>query len=78
MMEMTEQEFKAKYIIQFLASYMATRYDADSANGYSDKSYDNQPIEDAAFLAQCAWEQLVEKIADGKVPDNLFEILEDE
>lgn len=78
MMEMTEQEFKAKYITQFLASYMATRYDADSANGYPEKSYDNQPVEEAAFLAQCAWDQIVSNVRYGKVPENLFDISDSE
>lgn len=58
---MTKCEFKAAYITQFLASYMASRYDNDCMTGHPGKPYDHQPVEDAAFLAECAWEQLVEQ-----------------
>lgn len=52
---MNEQEFKTHYIATFLASYMASRYDNDCLTGHINEPYDTQPIEDAAFLADCAW-----------------------
>lgn len=55
---MDEIQFKTAYITNFLSSYMASRYDNDCMTGHPNKPYDNQPIEDAAFLADCAWEQL--------------------
>lgn len=55
---MDESTFKVAYIAQFLASYMASRYDSDCMTGHPGKPYDHQPIEDAAFLADCAWQQI--------------------
>lgn len=55
---MTEQEFKDHYIATFLASYMAIRYEDDCMTGHPNEPYNNQPVEDAAFLADCAWKQL--------------------
>lgn len=50
---MTEQEFKDHYVATFLATYRAVHYDDDCMNGHS--TY--QPVEDAMWLAKCAWEQ---------------------
>jgi hypothetical protein len=70
---MTKVEFKANYITQFLASYMASRYDFDCQNGHPNKPYDNQPIEDASFLAECAWNQLQKHTQEIRsIPDNIF------
>ena len=70
---MTELEFKTTYITQFLATYMAKRYDDDCLNGHIGKPYDNQPIEDAEFLASCAWEQLKKHTQELRsIPDNYF------
>jgi hypothetical protein len=57
-----EQIFRMNYISTFLASYMAGRYDSDCQNGHPGEPYLNQPIEDADFLAACAWKQLQEYI----------------
>lgn len=57
---MNEVEFKAMYVTQFLASYMAVRRDRDCSTGHIGKPYKNQPIEDALFLADCAWTSLME------------------
>lgn len=51
-----ETSFKTTYIATFLASYMAGRYTDDCMNGHIGKPYEHQPIEDATFLAECAWE----------------------
>jgi hypothetical protein len=51
---MTEKQFKDHYVATFLASYMASRYDSDCMNGHP---YNHQPVEDAVFLANKAWEQ---------------------
>ena len=64
---MNEQEFKDHYIATFLASYMASRYDSDCFNGHVNEPYDDQPIEDAAFLARCAWDSLCKAKID--IPD---------
>ena len=58
-MSMNEVAFKAQYVTQFLAAYMAQTYERDCQNGHQGKPYDNQPVEDAHFLAKCAWEQIV-------------------
>lgn len=55
---MTESEFKTSYIAQFLATYMAQRYDRDCSEGHVGKPYAHQPVEDAAFCADHAWEQI--------------------
>ncbi|GBG14514.1 DNA methyltransferase [Novimethylophilus kurashikiensis] len=56
----TEAQFKAAYISQFLATYMAHRYEADCMSGHAGEPYKHQPIEDAAFLANEAWNQISE------------------
>lgn len=50
-----ETEFKATYIATFLATYMAGRYDSDCMNGTHGTK---QPVEDANFLANEAWEEI--------------------
>ncbi len=65
---MNEIEFKAQYITQFLASYMASRYDEDCQSGHKGKPYHHQPVEDAAFLANCAWKSIVEHAPDFNLP----------
>ncbi len=57
---MGETEFKHNYIATFLASYMASRYDSDCMNGHPNEPYNNQPVEDAMFLADKAWKQYCE------------------
>lgn len=57
---MNEKQFKEQYISTFLASYMASRYDYDCQNGHPNEPYNHQPIEDAIFLANSAWEQYQE------------------
>lgn len=73
---MTEVQFKAAYIAQFLASYMASRYDQDCQTGHPNKPYNHQPVEDAAFLATCAWEQVVAHADNSKAVEfkGLFKI----
>lgn len=47
--------FKTCYIATFLASYMANRYDRDCSEGHSAEAHNNQPVEDAMYLADRAW-----------------------
>lgn len=68
---MDESTFKAAYIAQFLAAYMASRHDLDCMTGHPGKPYDNQPIEDAVFLADCAWQQ-IEARSDEKTINTIF------
>ena len=56
---MDEKQFKTAYVAQFLASYMAQRYDQDCLEGHPGEPYAHQPVEDALHLAECAWERLV-------------------
>lgn len=56
---MTEAEFKSTYITQFLAAYMAQTYERDCHEGHRGEPYNHQPVEDAAFLADCAWKQVM-------------------
>lgn len=53
-----EVEFKTTYIATFLASYMATRYERDCQEGHRGDPAANQPVEDANFLANEAWESI--------------------
>ena len=55
-----EKQFKERYITTFLASYMASNYDLHCQSGHPNEPYNHQPIEDAAFLADKAWEQYSE------------------
>lgn len=73
---MTEEQFKATYVAQFLASYMAGRYDQDCQMGHPNRPYDHQPVEDAVFLAKCAWTQIVAQTEKSQSPEvsTLFEL----
>ncbi len=72
---MNKQQFKAQYVTNFLASYMASRYDDDCQNGHPGKPYKNQPISDAYFLAECAWEQLQYETNENRsVEDGIFQL----
>lgn len=75
---MDEKQFKTSYVAQFLASYMASRYDEDCMNGHVGKPYENQPITDAVFLANCAWEQIKKEVLENRSMDEkLFEVKEE-
>lgn len=54
---MNKKQFVDHYVATFLASYMAGRYDDDCMNGHPNEPHNHQPVEDAVFLAQRAWEQ---------------------
>lgn len=54
--------FKTAYMAQFLATYMAINYDNDCMDGHERNRHDNQPVEDASYLANLAWEQIQEKL----------------
>jgi len=58
--ELDEKIFKSNYISTFLAANMANRYDDDCQNGHKGEPYNHQPIEDAVFLADCAWKTYLE------------------
>ena len=57
---LSEVDFKVTYIATFLATYMAVNYERDCMNGHKGKPYENQPVEDANFNANCAWERIQE------------------
>ncbi len=60
---MDEEQFKSHYVATFLASYMASRYDADCMYGsFANEPYIHQPVQDAIFLADSAWKQLRDHI----------------
>ena len=56
---MTKKEFIDQYVVNFLSSYMAQRYDSDCMNGHVGEPYDNLPVEDALFCADRAWDGVV-------------------
>ena len=49
-------EFKRQFVTQFLAAYAATHYDDACARGDQEK-LQRLPVEDASFLADCAWDR---------------------
>lgn len=57
-----EVDFKTTYIATFLASYMAGRYERDCSNGHRGDPAENQPIEDANYLANEAWKSIVDTL----------------
>ncbi len=67
---MNEKQFKAAYVANFLSSYMAMRYDEDCQNGHPNQPYNHQPVTDAVFLANCAWDQVKKAINEDKSIDN--------
>lgn len=70
---MNEEQFKAAYITNFLATYMAKHYVEDCMNGHSANRHKNQPIEDAEYCAREAWKQLQNHTQELRsIPDNLF------
>lgn len=72
---MNKQQFKAQYVTNFLAAYMANRYDNDCLNGHPGKPYDNQPISNAYFLAECAWLQIQHQTHEVRsVEDGIFNL----
>ena len=64
---MNKKQFKAHYVATFLASYMASRYDSDCQNGHPNEPYNHQPVEDAIFLADKAWEQYYDPFEIGAI-----------
>lgn len=57
---LNEKEFKANYIATFLASYMASRYERDCAEGHRGNPAQNQPVDDANYLANEAWKCILD------------------
>lgn len=55
---MNREQFIAAYMANFLASYMALRYEDDCLRGHEGEPYNHQPVEDARHLAECAWQQM--------------------
>lgn len=56
-----EVEFKRQFVIQFLASYQAVRYDPESRFKLG-ACVQKQAIEDAKTLADDAWKKWIEVI----------------
>ena len=56
-----ELVFKQRFAIQFMANWVANHYDDFCTRGLH-KELHNPPVEDAIFLAQKAWEHLVETV----------------
>ena len=52
---MSEQEFKALYIVTFMATYTATNNDRLCAEGKHEQLENHRIVEDAVFLANHAW-----------------------
>ena len=56
-----EATFKKNFATQFLASWVASNYDDFCMRGLQ-KELRKPPVEDAAHLAQEAWDHLVETV----------------
>ncbi len=65
---MNKELFLQQYVTQFLASYMAYHHEDDCMNGHPGKRYAHQPIEDALFCAEQAWEQLQHAMTERHIP----------
>lgn len=63
-MSENEKKFKDNYVCTFLASYMASNYDFYCQNGHPNEPYNSQPVDDAVFLADKAWEQYQDFLND--------------
>lgn len=57
-----EATFKTQYIASFLAAWTAGIYNDACMRSQHDR-FDNQPVEDAEFLARKAWDQYVKKVS---------------
>lgn len=58
---MIKEHFIAQYVINFMASWSASRYDDACLSG-NQESLEQQPIEDAIYLAEIAWTKYQENI----------------
>jgi hypothetical protein len=54
-----EQRFKQQFVVQFLATYCATNYAEFCTTGRQNELR-NPPTEDAADMAEAAWQRWVE------------------
>ena len=54
--ELDEQRFKEQFVATFLATYVAQNYTDNCMRG-NHKASENPPVEDAAYLANKAWEK---------------------
>lgn len=57
-----EKQFKTAYIANFLATYMAINHENDCMDGHKRNRQSHQPVEDASYLANLAWEQIQERL----------------
>lgn len=56
--KMTESQFKAAYVANFLSSYMAARQNKIYPQGFTPDPLPRQPVADAIIYANTAWHQL--------------------
>ena len=56
---MDKEQFRDQYIVSFMATYTANKYDDYCAKGWQWR-LSNQPIEDAIDLADKAWKSYSE------------------
>lgn len=56
---MSRNEFIDAYVVQFLAAWTAQHYEDYCSRGLHNE-LESPPIEDAIFLAEKAWERLVQ------------------
>jgi hypothetical protein len=56
---MKKEEFIANFVTQFLAAYYANHYENDCLDGHVHKRDKHPPLEDAFFLAQTNWNNLI-------------------
>ncbi len=61
---MTEAQFKAHYIVIFVATLTAKEYDDCCSRGEHDKLSEHHMMEDAIFLADKAWEKYLKTRAE--------------
>ena len=60
-----ESDFKSNFISTFLATYCAVNYADFCARGLH-KELEHPPVEDAVFLANTAWEEMIRQDLDLK------------
>lgn len=59
-MQLNEQSFKTQFIASFLSNWCVNNFD-NYCSRNKQHLLEKPPVEDAAFLAACAWNEYIDK-----------------